>query len=139
MDILIIEDEENARIGLVFLLASMGHGVDQAADAAQAIEKMTVKCYGLVILDIMLPPGAALRDVPFRETGKELLLRLREEKLGKLQTPRDVPVVAVTAVSDIDVIEKINSAANLVIYKPVDPDDAVTRMVDAGLLQRSAT
>jgi DNA-binding response OmpR family regulator len=80
-----------------------------------------------------------LRDVPFRETGKELLLRLREEKLGKLQTPRAVPVVAVTAVSDIDVIEKINSAANLVIYKPVDPDDAVARMVDAGLLQRSAT
>jgi DNA-binding response OmpR family regulator len=71
MDILIIEDEENARIGLVFLLASMGHGVDQAGDAGQAIEKMRTMCYGLVILDIMLPPGCCIegRTIPRDRKG----------------------------------------------------------------------
>jgi len=86
MNILFVEDEDDARIGLAALLRSLGHCVDEAADGDQAVKKLQEKAYGLVLLDVMLPPGEILTDVPFRETGKELLVRLRAGRLGQLST-----------------------------------------------------
>ena len=55
MRILLIEDEEPARIGLRRRLGKLGHTVDEAETAGQAVERMRQEAYDLLLLDIMLP------------------------------------------------------------------------------------
>ncbi|MHC4370817.1 MAG: response regulator, partial [Planctomycetota bacterium] len=76
MDILFIEDEVNASEGLRAVMKAHEHETDIATTADKAVEFMEKKKYDVVLLDIMLPPGKKLPNVPFRETGKELLMRL---------------------------------------------------------------
>ena len=129
MDILFIEDEENALVGLRVVLKEDGHKVDVAMTGDEAVELMKKKNYDVVLLDIMLPAGKSLTGVPFRETGKVILLRLRSGNLGKLKTDKDVPVVVITAVSDLEVITALDDAGNIcVLKKPIDPMDAYSKI-----------
>ncbi|MCY2952022.1 MAG: response regulator [Planctomycetota bacterium] len=125
MDILFIEDEENARSGLTAMLTAMGHTVDSAESTDEAVAKMQTKAYGLLLLDVMLPAVAVLADIERRKRGQELLLRHRSGSLGELKTCRDVPVVAITAVTDTTVVRELNGYAKAVLHKPIDPDEAI--------------
>jgi DNA-binding NtrC family response regulator len=53
--ILIVDDEENARIGLTKLLAQEGYEVDSVADGCEALEYLRGKRVNLVISDIRMP------------------------------------------------------------------------------------
>lgn len=53
--ILIVEDDENLRVGLQDNLEEQGYVVDAAPDAATARARLEAADYGLIILDIMLP------------------------------------------------------------------------------------
>ena len=133
MRILFVEDEELARVGLIPLLSERGHHVDVAEDADEAVESMRQEQYGLILLDIMIPSGEVVADVPFREAGKELLLRLRAAELGELKTPADVAVVAVTAVTDMDIVLALDSEkceVEDILAKPIDPEDILDRLAD---------
>jgi len=134
MKILFVEDEANARIGLKALLCHDGHQVDEASDADEAVRKLRSNAYDCILLDVVLPPGKALHGVPFREVGKELLLSLRAGSFGKLQTSRQVPVVVLTAVGDMDLIAEIRNTSHLVLLKPIEPVEAVSEMLRAGIL-----
>ena len=134
MDILFIEDENNARIALKLLLENEHHRVDEAANADEALERLQEKDYGLIILDIMFPGGSLLKEVPFRETGKEFLLRLRAGSLPDLKVSKDVAVVALTAVTDMDVIQPIEKMVKKILYKPLDPLDALVESFGTGKL-----
>jgi len=131
MRILLIEDEENACVGWVAVLGKMGHTVDVAADAEAAVAMMGKTSYDLVLLDIMLPGGVGFADVSPREVGSQLLVRLRGGQLGDLKTRQDVPVVALTAVTDLEVFCALrNGGAARVLQKPIDAEKAVSEIAD---------
>lgn len=123
MRILFVEDEEPARAGLMPLLSESGHQVDVAQDADQAVDRLRQVRYDLILLDVIISPGEVLKGVPPREAGKDLLLRLRSHGLGELKTPADIPVVAITAVADMDVVSALNSAVQHVFVKPIASEE----------------
>jgi DNA-binding NtrC family response regulator len=53
--ILIVDDEENARIGLTKLLANDGYQVEAVANGFEALEYLRKKTVDLVITDINMP------------------------------------------------------------------------------------
>jgi len=55
MKILVVEDEEAIRMGLVDILEMEGYQVEQASDGQDALDKISVNPPALVILDVMLP------------------------------------------------------------------------------------
>ena len=131
MDILFVEDEEHAVVGLKALLQEKGHCVDVAGSADEAVECMRKKKYELIVLDIMIPSGKILTGVPFRETGKDLLLQLRSKKLGKLKTDKNVNVVVITAVSEVGIRIALDGAGSIhIIDKPIDPELVMSRIKD---------
>lgn len=134
MNILFIEDEPNARIGLSLLLERAGYIVDSADAISDAVQKLGETRYDLVIVDIMLPKGAGgAVGVPPREAGKHFIVQLRGGLWGPIKTPPSVPVVVVTAVSDVDVLGSIHELAD-VILKPIAPHDAFDRI--QGIIKR---
>lgn len=129
MLILFIEDEENATVGLIALLEGKGYEVDIAESCDEAVERLRKQIYDLIILDIMIDSGQVLPNVAVREAGKELLLRIRSGGFGTLKTDKDVPVVAITAVSDLKVSEALESAGNIIIlHKPITPEDSLVKI-----------
>lgn len=131
MDILFIEDEERARLGLMGLLESRGHNVDIAETVDEAVAQIKNKKYDFLLLDIMLgeEPSKIFPKVPPREQGKHLLVELRAGVLENIKTDRDVPVIALTAVSDLRVNMKIKEQKNvLIISKPADPEEVLLQI-----------
>jgi len=57
--ILVVEDDENIRTGLVDTLESEGYRAIPAADGKEALEMFLLEPYDLVLLDIMMPRSAA--------------------------------------------------------------------------------
>ena len=131
MKILFIEDEARARSGLSALLSSEGHAVDFAESCEAAEKALRLEMYDVIVLDIMLPRGQYDQDhgLATREAGLGLLQELRHAKLKALKTPVDVPVVALTAISDISILDGIRAHRNVVlVQKPVDPEE-VAQMI----------
>jgi DNA-binding response OmpR family regulator len=86
--ILIVEDEEAMRLGLVDNLKFDGHEVDIAEDGELGLEKIRSSKYDLVLLDVMLPKMSGF-DVckTVRKEGNTtpiILLTARGEEIDKV-------------------------------------------------------
>jgi two-component system, OmpR family, response regulator len=106
MNVLVVEDDDGSRTGLVLLLQSIGHTVYWAATGEGALNLVRTERVDVVILDIMLP------DI----SGYEVARRL----------PRGLPIVILSAL-DADMIrhdatefQNAISGALLIMTKPVD-------------------
>ncbi len=129
MKILFIEDEDTAVIGLRSILLSKGHEVDVARVADNAVELLRRYDYDLILLDIMIDTGKTLNGIARREGGKELLLLLRSSRIEGMKTKATVPVVAITAVADLQINKALQSASSVkVLQKPTDPEDAFAKI-----------
>ncbi len=53
--VLVVDDEETTRWGLVRLLSSDGFITDEACDGRKALEKISLKDYDVVITDLQMP------------------------------------------------------------------------------------
>ena len=82
VNILIIEDEKEIRVGVSEYLSEVGYNVISAEDGMQGIELFNKNKFDLVILDIMLP----------KANGFIVLNKIREKS--------NVPVIMLTAMSD---------------------------------------
>ena len=82
--LLIVDDDRRIRDLLSRYLGENGFRVTVAADAAEARGKITGLEFDLAIVDVMMPG----------ESGIELTRSLRKEK--------DVPILMLTALADID-------------------------------------
>lgn len=88
MSILVVDDYQTMVKIMRNLLKQIGfENVDDAANGAQALEKLQAKRYDLIISDWNMEPM----------TGYELLQKVRESGLNK-----DVPFIMVTAESKTD-------------------------------------
>lgn len=119
MRILVVDDEENLVEQIRAALTQQKYTVDTALDGEEALEKIYVEPYDLILLDIMLP----------KKDGFEVLLELRDEK-------KSTPVLMLTAKGAIeDKIKGLDMGADDYLAKPFSMEELLARM--RALLRRS--
>jgi adenylate cyclase len=105
--VLVVDDSETNRDILARRLAREGYEVETASDGAQALEAVALRKFDLVLLDIMMP-GL---------NGYQVLERLKT-------TPelRDIPVIMISALDEIDgIVRCIEMGAEDYLPKPFNP------------------
>ena len=117
--ILIVEDEEAIRTGLVDVFVYHGYKVDYAEDGQKGLDKALSGQYSLIILDVMLP-GI---------NGFDICKKIRG--LDKQQ-----PIIMLTAkTSDEDIIQGLSLGADDYVAKPFSVAQLVLRV--QAVLRRS--
>jgi len=117
--ILVVEDEEAIRAGLVDLLVYHGYEVDAVADGNAGLKQAQSGQYDLILLDIMLP-GI---------DGYEICNRIRE-------ADREQAIIMLTAKSDDDdIIRGLKLGADDYVAKPFSVTQLVLRI--QAVLRRS--
>src|SRR4051812_41713864 len=102
--VLIVEDDEAARLGLQRLVGKWGFSVETAADGVEALSKLSAFEPGIILTDLVMP----------RMGGLELLRALREQADG-------VTAVVLTAQGTVETaVEAIRQGAYDYLTKPVD-------------------
>jgi two-component system response regulator RegX3 len=110
--ILIVEDEEAIRTGLMDVLVFHGYEVDYAADGNDGLRKALSGGFDLVLLDVMLP-GV---------DGFEICNRIRVQD-------RDQPIIMLTAkTDDEDIIQGLSLGADDYVSKPFSVTQLVLRI-----------
>ena len=117
--LLIVEDEEAIRTGLMDVFVYHGYDVDLAADGPQGLDKALSGRFDLVLLDVMLPGM----------DGFEICNRIRAQD-------RDQPVIMLTAKgTDEDIIQGLSLGADDYVAKPFSVAQLVLRV--QAVLRRS--
>jgi two-component system, cell cycle response regulator DivK len=112
--ILLIEDNEQNRYLVTFLLERHGYEVSSVPDGARGIEAARAMVPALILLDIQLP----------NMDGYAVARALRE-----IETLRDIPIVAVTSYAMLGDREKaLESGCTGYIEKPINPTTFVAEM-----------
>ena len=117
--ILVVEDEEAIRAGLIDVLVYHGYDVDSAATGPDGLEKALSGRFDLILLDIMLPglDGYAICD------------RIRDQD-------RRQPIIMLTArTSDEEIIQGLRLGADDYVAKPFSVQQLVLRI--EAVLRRS--
>ena len=119
MRILIVDDEPDLVEQIRQALLQQQYTVDAAFDGEEAIDRIFVDPYDLVLLDIMLP----------KKDGFEVLKELRNEK-------KTTPVLMLTAKGGIDdKIKGLDLGADDYLAKPFSMEELLARI--RALLRRS--
>ena len=106
--VMIVDDDDNIRELLEFVLKKEGFQVVQAADGEEALQKIPTGKPDLILLDLMLP----------RYGGFEVLRQLQSNSITK------IPVLVLSGrYTDRSTAEMIRQESNVVdfIEKPVKP------------------
>lgn len=114
--VLVVDDDELARMEIAHAIEKQGHSVSQAENGAQALEMLKAGIFDIVLLDLLMP-GI---------DGYEVLHQMNADAL--LST---IPVIVVTAVGESDSAAKSAELGAVDhLTKPVDHQKLVDR-VDA--------
>ncbi len=117
--ILVIEDEEAIREGLIDVLVFHGYKLESSATGPEGLEKALTGKFDLILLDIMLPGM----------DGFEICDRIRAED-------RDQPIIMLTAkTSDEEIIQGLKLGADDYVPKPFSIQQLVLRI--EAVLRRS--
>jgi two-component system response regulator RegX3 len=117
--ILVVEDEEAIRTGLIDVLVFHGYEVEGAATGPEGLKKALTGKFGLILLDIMLPGM----------DGYEICDRIRAED-------RNQPIIMLTAkTSDEEIIQGLKLGADDYVSKPFSIQQLVLRI--EAVLRRS--
>lgn len=119
MRILVIEDEEAIREGLIDVLVYHGYATDSAATGPDGLQKAQTGKFDLILLDIMLPGM----------DGYEICDRIRAED-------RRQPIIMLTAkTSDEEIIQGLKLGADDYVAKPFSIQQLLLRI--EAVLRRS--
>lgn len=106
-NILIVDDYKTGRLKLSMTLASQGHAVQMVENGRQALKLLKTETFDLVILDILMP----------KMNGYQVLEIMKNDC-----TLRDIPVVVISAVDDMDsVIQCIEIGAEDYLPRSFNP------------------
>ncbi len=119
ISILIVEDEEAIRSGLIDVFVFHGYETDSAATGPEGLEKALTGKFDLILLDIMLPGM----------DGYEICNEIRAKD-------RDQPIIMLTAkTSDEEIIQGLKLGADDYVAKPFSIQQLVLRV--EAVLRRS--
>ncbi len=119
MRILIVDDEPNLVEEIQQTLEKQQYTVDTAFDGKEAMNRMYVAPYDLILLDIMLP----------KKNGFEVVQELRQEKIA-------TPVLMLTAKAGLDDrVKGLDLGADDYLAKPFSMEELLARI--RALLRRS--
>jgi adenylate cyclase len=105
--VLVVDDSETNRDILTRRLTREGYEVECAADGTSALEAVALRRFDLVLLDIMMP-GL---------NGYQVL-----ERLKATPTLRDIPVIMISALDEIEsIVRCIEMGAEDYLPKPFNP------------------
>ena len=107
-DILIVDDDSDARTVIGAMLETFGARLSAAASVAEAMPMLGKRKFAAVVSDIAMPD----------ESGFDLVRRLRASNGPN----RDTPVIAVTALTTA-AAQDSNAHFAATLHKPVDPSD----------------
>ncbi len=111
-NILIVDDEENLRQSLKFILQPLGYNVSDAPDAEAALEALRTNHFQLILLDLIMPGMH----------GLELLPQIRA-------LHPDIAVLIFAADTTTDTINKaLQLGAQGFIPKPIEPSDIIKQI-----------
>ena len=117
--VLVVEDEEAIRTGLIDVLVFHGYEVDSAAAGPEGLEKALTGRFDLILLDIMLPGM----------DGYEICDRIRA-------VDRRQPIIMLTAkTSDEEIVQGLQLGADDYVPKPFSIQQLVLRI--EAVLRRS--
>ena len=103
--VLVVEDNEDARVLMEAILKTEGLEVIDAADGEEGFERALEESPDLIITDISMP----------RVTGLQLIKRLRG-----LPGFKRIPILAVTAYGIDKAIEAMQAGANRALARPIE-------------------
>jgi CheY-like chemotaxis protein len=113
LNVLVVDDEAEARSSVTTVLASCGAETRGAASAREALEIFSATRVDVVLVDIAMPD----------EDGYALLTRLRAEDHAR---DRHTPVIALTGFADDDHRKRVVEAGfDLHLTKPIPLDELV--------------
>ena len=119
MRVLVVEDEEAIRTGLIDVLVFHGYEVDSAATGPDGLEKALTGKFELILLDIMLPGM----------DGYQICDRIRA-------VDRNQPIIMLTAkTSDEEIVQGLKLGADDYVPKPFSIQQLVLRI--EAVLRRS--
>jgi DNA-binding response OmpR family regulator len=105
--ILIVDDEPNVRLNYRITLELEGYQVDETGLSTEALKKVKVDKFDLVILDMRMP----------RMGGLDLLAAMRAQRVM-------TPAIIITAFSDVpNAVRAIQLGASDFLQKPLRPED----------------
>ena len=117
--ILVVEDEEAIRTGLIDVLVFHGYEADSAATGPEGLDKALTGRFDLILLDIMLPGM----------DGYEICDRIRARD-------RNQPIIMLTAkTSDEEIVQGLKLGADDYVPKPFSIQQLVLRI--EAVLRRS--
>jgi len=102
--ILVVDDSDDLREILEFVLKSKGAQVDSARDGAEAIDKAHAVPYDLILMDMRMPGM----------DGSDTAMKIRT-------TSSTIKIIALTGDVDAEKFRKENSPFNAYVVKPIDP------------------
>jgi CheY-like chemotaxis protein len=110
-DILVVEDDPAIRRLVTMVLQRQGYGVDVAADGLEAVLKLGIREYDVIVLDLMMPN---LDGFTFLSTFAQ-------------NDPQRLRKVIVTSAASPTVIkERMQGTPFAVLPKPFDIEDLLT-------------
>jgi two-component system, OmpR family, alkaline phosphatase synthesis response regulator PhoP len=119
--VLIVEDDTDIRELIRYNLAQEGFVVEEAADGAQALERVKRRVPDLMVLDLMLP------GMP----GLQVCRQMRAER-----ETAHLPILIVTAKgTEVDKVLGLEMGADDYVVKPFSPRELVARV--KALLRRA--
>ena len=119
--VLIVEDEENERVGLAELISGWGYRTETARDGLEGLEKVEVFSPGIVLTDLKMP----------RMDGMDLLAKLEERS-------ESIAVIVVTAQGTIEsAVKAMQIGAFNYIQKPIDFNRLKSILQNAAELRRT--
>lgn len=106
--VLVVEDYEDTREFMKFLLQDSGFDVAEASNGFEAIEAVKKHVPDLILMDISMPGM----------DGLTAARKIREQK-GSSQTP----IIAITAYGEAARRKALEAGCNVSLSKPIDFDD----------------
>ena len=120
--VLVVDDDRSARVSLELWLEEQGYETETAEDGVEAMIELEKREFDVVVSDLRMP----------RMDGLELLSRVRQRWPA-------LPVIVITAVSDVsEIVEAVQLGAINYLIKP-SPPSAVTAAVKMALASRTSS
>ncbi len=105
--ILLVEDHEDARSFMKFLLEGYGYHILEARNGLEAVESFRHSIPDLVLIDVSMPTMDGLTAT---------------KEIRKLENTSDIPIIAVTAHGKFAYEQAIEAGCNDLINKPVSSE-----------------